>query len=159
MALVERGLVSFNLKDGKNRPCGNTYYVTMAALRAWVAAANQGARDATLIGTLRTKYMIMTEAAEVDTTVSMEVYDNAFVQPAETVLRGNKLEFKVIGGGQNRDFEVPARDTGSYTDQTDTLNVPVTEPVEMTDFVAAYAAVVVDAFGNARTITAAKIID
>lgn len=160
MALTLRAYVSFNMEDGKGRPCGNTYYVPVAAAKAYVAAADQAARDATLIGVLRLAYLAMTEAVEVDTTVSYENYESAVVPPAdETVLRGNKLSFGVTGGGQDRRFEIPARDASAYDNQDNTLEVPIISPTAMSNFVAAYAAVVTDAFGNARIIQSARVVD
>jgi len=159
MALVKRHYVSFNLIDGVKRSCGNTFYISEAAAEAWINAVDQAARDATLVGTLRTQYLIQTEAEEVDTTVSVEVYQDTVPPVTDDILRGNKLKFYVQGGGVNRDFDVPARDSDNFDQSPDSLDVSITTNADMIAFVAAYNAVVLDAFGNARHITGAKIVD
>lgn len=158
--MATRYFVSFDLKDGINRPCGNTFYISEASFQEYAAAADDAARAATDVGVFQAAYMAMTDANRYTTRVGIEDYLETLPAPlADTVLRGNKLEFGVYGGGVHRDFAIPARTPASYSQSPDSLDVSITTPAAMSAFVAAYDAVVVDAFGNSRGIVSAEIVD
>lgn len=153
-----RALVSFNLQDGVLRPCGPTFYITATAAKAYVAAVDDAARAATTVGVLRAALFPLTEAAEVATSIQYESYVAAPSNPADDVLRGNKLKVEVVAAGQDRSFTIPARQASGYVQLPDSLKIDITDAT-FDAFKDAYEAIVIDAFGNARVITAASIVD
>lgn len=160
MADTIRYVLSINCVDGVNRPCGSTFYILPAKAQAYFDAVGDTARGNTDVGLLITDYLAMTDAALVSSNVALEA--QPAVAPtglADTILRGNKLNFQYSAAGRKNDFQIPARKTASYTQSADSLNVAIDDPAAMDTFVGKYAAVVVNAYGFAATIVKANIVD
>jgi len=157
---LTRNFVSINCIDGINRACGNTFYVSNEDALAYGVAGDDAARAATEIGILVTRYLLITDAALVSVQTGIEV----LAQPApsglaDTILRGNKIEFFRSAGGLKRAFEIPARKVGAFTQSANSLQIATDAPTAMLNFVAQYNAVVLDLFENPCTILSAKLVD
>lgn len=160
MASIVRYRVTIRLIDGVERDCGNTFYVAETEWGAYVTAADDAARAATPIGALVAKYVAMTLAPLVAVEATVEyLADPAPDIPANTILRGNKLQFFHKNAGRGHDFSIPARNQAHFTQDDTTLNVSITTPTAMTDFKDAYESVVVDAYGNSGVILKARVVD
>jgi hypothetical protein len=159
MAEVIRYVWSINLIDGIERSCGNSFYVEQDEALAYLNAADAAARAATPLGILQTRYLLMTDAGHISTNVGIEIVPDPPAALADTILRGNKLKFQVRGGGTKRDFDIPARKVASYSQNPNSLEVSITAPTAMSNFVSQYQGIVVDAYGNVRTIVEAEIVD
>jgi hypothetical protein len=157
---ITRNFVSINCIDGVLRACGNTFYVSNEDMLAYAVAGDDAARAATQVGILITRYLLITDAALVSVSVGEEVLaDPAPSGLADTILRGNKLEFFRSAGGLKRSFEIPARKTGTFTQSANSLEIAVNAPTAMLNFVSQYNAVVLDLFENPCTILSGKIVD
>lgn len=159
MATTMRYVATLSGIDGVKRPCQFQTYVAEVPAKAWLAAADDAARDATLVGTLFTAVLGMTEMEVVSRTVSAENVENTTVVPDETVLRGNKLAFGMSGGGRKGTLTMPARNPASYTQSEDSLNCGLLAPAAMAAFVAAYQAVGVNIDGDDYDIVSARVVD
>jgi len=160
MADTIRYLLSINMIDGVQRPCGSSFYIDAAKAQLYLDAADDTERGNTDVGLLITDYVAMTDAVLVSTNVALEA--SPATPPgavADTVLRGNKLSFQYSAGGIKRDFQIPARKTAAFTQSADSLKVAITTPSAMSTFVAKYAQVVVNAYNVPAAIQAAKIVD
>lgn len=157
---ITRWVLSINCVDGAERPCGNSFYVPQAEAVAWNAAADDAARVLTDIGVFIDAYLDESLAIMVSVNVGKEIISDPIPAfPANTVLRGNKLQFSTGAGGKRGVFNLPARNPANYTQDAHSLEVSVTVPLAMNSFVSDYDALVVDAFGNPSTILAAKVVD
>lgn len=157
---ITRWVLSINCVDGVERPCGNSFYVPQADAVAYNAAANDAARLATDVGTFIDAYLAMTEAVLVSVNVGKEVVaDPIPAFPADTVLRGNKLQFFYGSGGRRGNFQIPARNAANYTQDAHNLDVSITAPLAMNSFVDDYDNLIVDQFGHTATILAGKVVD
>lgn len=160
MPNIIKYVLSIDCIDGINRSCGSTFYVDQAKAEAYLSAADDTARGNTDVGLLITNYLAMTDAALVKSFVGLEAQPaTAPSGLADTILRGNKLSFQYSAGGRKNDFQIPARKTSAYTQSADSLNVSISTPSAMSTFVAKYAQVVVNPYGDPAVITAAKIVD
>jgi hypothetical protein len=159
MAVFYRWVVSITTMDGVLRPSVNNFYVSEADAEAWINAADETARAATDVGVLVSKFLAMTDAAFVQTQVGMIQLNDPVSNPADTVLRGNKLAFKGRSGGRGIDFSIPARKPASFSQSVDSLQVSITSPTAMSEFVTAYNAVVTDQFGNVASVQSASVVD
>jgi hypothetical protein len=159
-ASFTRWVLSITLVDGAERTSVATFYVKQADAVAYNAAADDAARDATTLGQFIFKYTALTDMYTVAHQVGKEVVINpppGF--PADDVLRGNKLSFSTKHGGLGSAFTVPGRDATSYTQMGASVNILLDSPTNMDDFVTAYNATIIDAFGNASTIISGKVVD
>lgn len=159
MAEYIRYTCSFGLIDGVKRSCGNTFYISQADAQEYFNAADDAERAASAVGVLAAKYLGMTDALDHSINVGMEVLTEPVGTIADTVLRGNKLQFNHTHGGRGGVFNVPARKAASFSQQADSLTVSITTPTAMSDFVTAVNATVLDADGNAVTVSGASIVD
>ena len=154
-----RWVLTISLIDGAKRDCGNSYYVGETDANDYNAAADDAARALTNIGIFIARYLTMTQANYVKAQVGKLILANpAPAYPALTVLRGNKLQFKNVAGGKNGFFNLPARSASAFT-QTSGLDVSITTPLAMTNFVSAYDSTILNWDGDAELIRAAKVVD
>jgi len=157
---ITRNFISINCIDGVLRSCGNTFYVSNEDMLAYAVAGDDAARAATNVGLLVAKYLLIIDAPLVSVNAGIEVLsDPAPSGIADTILRGNKLEFFRSAGGLNRSFEVPARKVGAFTQSANSLEISVTSPTAMFNFVTQYNSMVLDLFENPCTILSGKIVD
>ncbi len=157
---LTRNFVSINLIDGVLRPCGNTFYISNEDALEYQVAGDDAARAASVVGVLVAAYLAITDGNLVSVNVGEEVLpDPPPSNPADTILRGNKLEFFRYGSGVKRAFETPTRVVGTFTQSTDSLQISITSPTAMSNFVTAYNATVLDLFGNPCTILSGKVVD
>lgn len=147
-------------KDGVLRPFSIDFYVTLAAAQIYWAAADEAARAATTVGVLMTRAIAMQSGFILEKSVTLaEINTDEFVNPGDTILRGNKLNFGIHAGIKNSVFNIPCRNNASYTQIEDSLNCQLDTPTAMTNFISAYEAIGVDSNGNAATITRATVVD
>lgn len=155
-----RWVLSINMLDGIDRPCGSTFYVSQTDAAAYNAAADDAARALTAVGILITRYVAMSDAVLVSANVGKEVIvEPAAAVPANTVMRGNKLQFTDRHAGRTGVFNIPARKAAAFTQDSGSIEVSITTPTAMSNFVAQYNLVAKDPYGNAATIRAAKVVD
>mgnify|MGYP004702187815 CR=1 FL=1 len=159
MALVDRPYLSITLVDGVGRSSVWQAYITLAEAQAYVAAANQGARDATPVGVLAGYLGVITQMAVLSTAVCLNVVNTAIGNVADTVLRGNKWEFFFNGDGRSYVFTVPGRDDSKATQSPNSLGIAIDAPTDMDNFVSQYNTVARSINGGAVEITKAVIVD
>jgi len=159
MATSMRYVATLSGIDGVKRPCVFQCYVTPTSAKAWFAAADDAARDATGLGALFTAAAAMSEMSIAARTVTGENVEDTTVVPTEDVLRGNKLAFSLSGGGRKGTMTIPARNPASYTQAEDSLNCGLLAPAAMAAFVTAYQAVGVNIDGDDYDIVAARVVD
>jgi len=159
MAATDRWVASITLIDGVLRESVVSYYVAAADAQDYLAAAPGGARDATLIGVLFARTLGISDCAEVRQSVGLEQIQDTITNPADTVLRGNKLKFSYRAGASNYSFTIPGREAAGFTQAADSLNVSLTGPTAMTNFITAFEAVAKSIYGATPDITKIVIVD
>jgi len=147
-------------KDGVLRPFEIKCYVTEASAQLYFAAADEAARALTTVGVLMTRLIAMQSGFITDKGLTLvEINDAEFTNPADTVLRGNKLNVGLHAGIKNPVFNIPCRAPTAFTQKDDSLDCKLDTPVAMTNLITAYEAIGVDSNGNAATITRVTVVD
>jgi hypothetical protein len=159
VANFTRYVLSITFKDGVQRDSVVSYYVLPAEAKAYFAAADKAARDASALGVLATKVKAMTLMFPVQVSVSIEDVTDPVTIPAVTTLRGNKLAFAMRSGGRGLTTTIPGRDPASFEQGPDSLLVALDTPSAMDDFVLAVGGHVVDQFGNTVSIIEGRVVD
>jgi len=159
MSLIDRPYVSVSILDGVGRTSVWQAYITLAEAQAYVAAANQAARDATAVGVLVAKLTAIINGAIAATSVCLSVVNTAPGNVADTVLRGDKWEFFFQADGRNYVFTVPTRDDAAMTQSPNSLGIALDDPTAMADFVSQYNTVARSINGGAVEIVKAVIVD
>lgn len=159
MAVNERYVLSITTQDGVLRPSVSSFYVGPTLAAAWLDAADAAARALTTVGLFIQAYLAMTDCAFVSATVGLEQQDDAPANPADSVLRGNKLSFSVRSGGRGLTFTIPGRKASSYSQGTDSLICALDTPSAMDTFVTRVEDVIQDAFGNPFVVRQVKVVD
>lgn len=159
MAEFLRWQVSITTMDGVLRPSVNTFNIDQADAQEYVDAADDAARAASNVGDVIAKFLAMTDGSFVKAEVGISVVNDPVTNPADSVLRGNKLLFHCRAGGRGLVFEVPSRKVASYTQSVDSRQVSITVPTAMSNFVGAVNSFVRDMFGNIFTVVSAEIVD
>lgn len=113
MALIELGRASVQVGDSAKKLASASFLISAANAEAWVAAADQTARDATNAGKLLTRALNITRAAGTEGYKLYEVckivINDAFAFPASDAGVYNSNRWKVTGKTTNAG--VPALDT------------------------------------------------
>jgi len=113
MAIVEQFLASVQVGDSANKLASGSVRVSPADARAYIAAANQAARDATDVGLLLDSMIDITRAAGTNGykkwSVEANFINDAFVYPDEDAGIYNSNKWKVTGSTTNNGL--PAIDT------------------------------------------------
>ncbi len=159
MALFTRYLLSVTLRDGVKRDSVVSFYVKDTEAQFYFDAADAAGRAATGIGILATRIEAMSDMVLVNVAVSIEDFTDPVTLPAVTVLRGNKLAFSMRAGGRGLTTTIPGRKAAAFVQGTNSLEVSLTTPTAMSNYVASVAAEVVDQFGNAAVITDGSVVD
>lgn len=159
MASTDRCVASITLKDGVKRTAVHSIYVSLTDAQEYWAAAKGAARDATKIGVYFAKTLGISAMVPVQQSVVLEQIEDTVTLPANTVLRGDKINFDYGGGGSFGQVAVPGRETGAFTQETTGLGVSITAPTAMSDYVAAFNNVAKTKFGSAATIISGKLND
>lgn len=162
MALVEVGRASFQLIDSANKESSGSFRVSPANARAYLAAADQAARDATAVGLLLARGLAITRGSEVANSyklyasVGIDWVNDAAVKPSQAaaVYRSNK--WKVTGRTTNNG--VPAIDTVYVPEylitgvdmESDGISADLTDQ-PVADFVTSFVATALSKFGTAFT--------
>lgn len=162
MALVEVGRASLQLIDSADKLSSPSFRVSPANARAYLAAADQSARDATAVGLLLGRTLAITRGSEVANSykifadVGIQWVNDAAVTPstASAVYRSNR--WKVTGRTTNNG--VPAIDTVYVPEylitgvvmESDGISADLTDqPVQ--DFVTSFIATALSKYGTAFT--------
>lgn len=162
MALIEVGRASLQLIDSANKESSISFRVTPTAARAYLAAADQAARDATAVGLLLGRALAITRGSEVANSyktfadVGIVWVNDAAVKPstAAAVYRSNR--WKVTGRTTNA--SVPAIDTVYVPEylitgvdmESDGISALLSDqPIQ--DFVTSFVATALSKYGTAFT--------
>jgi hypothetical protein len=159
MAQFVRYVASITTIDGVLRPSVSSFYVLKTDADDYLAAPDEAGRNMTSIGALFSRYMDMTQCAQASVSVGIEVQEDPVPNPADSVYRGNKLQFSVRSGGRGLNFTVPGRDPASFTQNVDALSCAVATPLAMANFISSVESTVVDAFGNPFDVTRVTVVD
>lgn len=145
--------------DGVLRDSVISFNVTESEAQEYVDAADDAGRAASVIGGLIAATLGMTDCAFVQTRVGIQVKNDPVSNPADTVLRGNKLMFHVRSGGRGLVFTIPGRKASAFAQGTDSLNVSLTTPAAMAAFVGAVELAASDQFGHGIDVQSAEVVD
>lgn len=159
MANIERWVMQITLRDGVKRDSSMSFYVPAATAKAYCAAADKTARDATVIGTLFADILATTLCTEVARRVYVEDQTDPVSAVADTVLRGNKIMVQASAGGAPLTFSVPGRDPAAYTQDTDHLTIDISEAGDFKTFIDAVAANCISLHGDSISVVGAYLND
>jgi len=159
MAEIARYILSITVIDGVNRESVIQYYVKSADAKAYMAAADTAARNATNLGVLINNVEALTLAGTMKWAISGEFLQDDPRPIADDVLRGNKLLFHLASGGRGLISTIPARDPTAYTQDADSLSIGLAAGDDVNTWVTQVNAYVVDAFGNSVVVTGGEIVD
>lgn len=159
MAFFIRPYATVTLRDGIGRESVWQAYVSQATAQAYAAAADSAARAATALGILFTKLAAVTDMEVISKGIGYMEVNDAPGDPADSVLRGNKLQFFFQGSGRSFTFTVPGRKASAYTQQTNSLEIALDTPTAMSDFVDAFNTNCKDINGSSVTVMSAQIVD
>lgn len=159
MAVITRYQATLVLIDGVKRESVVQYYVSETDALAWLNAADPTARLATAVGTLLNRANIMSLMDLVSMSVSLADLQDTVTIPAVTVLRGNKLQFSSRGSGRGFTHTLPGRDPATFTQGANSLNVSLTTPTAMSNYVTSFNATALTIDGAAQEIETGKVVD
>ena len=159
MAEIARYILSITVIDGVNRESVIQYYVKSADAKAYMAAADTAARNATNLGVLNNDVEALTLAGTMKWAISGEFLQDDPRPIADDVLRANKLLFHLASGGRGLISTIPARNPAAYTQDADSLSIGLAAGDDVNTWVTQVNAYVVDAFGNSVVVTGGEIVD
>lgn len=159
MAYFIRPYATVTLRDGIGRESVWQAYVSQGTAQAYAAAADASARAATALGVLFTKLAAVTDMEVVSKGIGYMEINDAPGDPADSVLRGNKLQFFFNGSGRSFTMSVPGRKASAYEQQANSLQIALDSPTAMSDFIDAFNTNAKDINGSSVTITSAQVVD
>jgi hypothetical protein len=159
MAIFTRYIFSVTLRDGVSRDSVVSYYVLPAEAQFYFDAADQAGRLATGLGILGTRVQAMSDMALVSVSCSIEDLTDPVALPAVTVLRGNKLAFSTRAGGRGLTTTLPGRKPASFVQGANSLEVSLTTPTAMSNWVASIASETCDQFENPQVVESGSVVD
>lgn len=159
MAEFLRWEVSITTMDGVLRPMVFQAFVSQDDAQDYLAQTDDAGRAGTALGDFISKYLLTQDGSFVQSSVGLAVVNDPVSNPADTVLRGNKILVHTRAGGRGLVFSIPARKTSAYTQEVDSLKIDITANGALKNFLAVYATVATDMFGNSVTPVAAEIVD
>lgn len=163
MATVKVGKVTHswfmsnkNPKSRRPQVASVDHYVPAAAVTAYNAAADDAARAATLIGALLSAEDALTKGVTSKVDVGFSYVQDAALPPAvsEFVYAFDKVGVSFTADGEYYTSSIPARDDANITLSSDgiTVDTGAGASTEVTDYIAAFNAVVLSEEGVAGTI-------
>ncbi len=158
MALINRWIASATYRDGVGRDSVVSIYVTESDAEEWINAMDETTRAATPIGVYFDKLDTMTAAALVSRTVTMQQVVDLPLNPADEVLRGNKLAVEFLSAGRGYVITIPARNPAAYTQKPDSLEVNLTSGV-VPAFIAAFEDVAISVNGAGVDVRRIRVAD
>lgn len=159
MANIEKWVMQITLKDGVKRDSSMAFYVPAATAKAYCAAADKAARDATVIGTMFADILACTQMTEVARRVYVEDQTDPVPAVADTILRGNKIVVQASAGGTPLTFTIPGRDPSSYTQDADHLTINIGSAGDFKTLIDAIAANCISVHGDSITVVGAYLND
>lgn len=159
MALVVKPEAFVTWLDAASRSSDTSFYVTEAAAKTYVAAADQTARDGTAIGALINATKDLSLLTAVKQGVRFSIVDDAAVKPTDVdALRGNKLTVGFTGSGRGFVVNIPGRDLTGLT-ISNGIEVSIDSGDDMEAFVTAFNAIARDINGNPANVSYARLDD
>lgn len=132
--------------------------VSAVDAKAWIAAADQTARDATAVGTLLSAFFtLMMSSQYYAKGVRSEMVNDAFVYPTPDAEAYNsnklKISYKTSLNGlpRNLEFTIPQREASSYTLESNGINVSLTAQTDIPDLIVQILATMDSLYGTAIT--------
>lgn len=159
MAEFDRWEISITTVDGVGRPMVFQSFVAEDDAQDYLSQADSAGRAGTALGDFIAKYLLTQDGAFVQSSVGLAVVNDPVSNPADTVLRGNKILVHTRAGGRGLVFTIPARKTSAYTQEVDSLKIDITAAGALKNFLTSYALVATDMFGNSVTPMSAEIVD
>jgi hypothetical protein len=159
MAEVAAHVMYVSFLDAANRLSDWQFRIQSASAKAYVAAADDTARDATAVGIALDAVKAISLLEAKDYGVRYNFTDDAVVAPTDAeALRGNKVVFGYAGSGRNFVTSVPGRDTSVMT-IVGGLNVTLEDGAAVEAFVDALETVGSDINGNSIVFQYAELND
>jgi hypothetical protein len=158
MANFERAKAFITFKDGANRTSTVEWNVPLATARAYWAAANKGARDATAIGLLFAAAALCSLLVVERTGVYLEDQESPITLPAKTALRGNKIVTGFLSNAKNYTFTLPGRDPTKYTPSSG-ITIDFEAEGDYADFLALFQSTCISDNGGPVTVMEAYVND
>lgn len=159
MANYPRWLASVTLRDYALRDSVFQVYVPEATAKAYFAAADKAARDATTIGGLMTALSTVSKMKEVQRSVTI-IDETAPVADADTgVARGNKIVMYGQAGPDGWTLTIPGRDETAYTLKTDSIEIDVDADGDLKTFIQVLTVCAIGKNGYSIDVQSAAIND
>lgn len=159
MALINKYVASVTYRDGVQRDSVVSVYVSEADAEAWITAADETARTATDVGTLFEKMDALVAGTLIRRSVSLEQLVDLPANPADDILRGNKLAVEFIADGRNYVMTIPCRNPASFTQKDDSLEVELGTGAAVPAFITAFQNVAVTRAGDSVTVRRIRVAD
>lgn len=168
MATVKTGIVTHswlmsnkNAKSKRPQIASVTHYVAAAAVTAYNAAADDAAREATLIGALLVAENDLTKGVEVKVDVGFAYVQSAAIPPtvSEFVFAFDKIGVSFQADGEYYVSSVPARNDANLVMSSDgiTIDTGAGASDEVNAYIAAFNAVVLSEELVAGTVVGMNI--
>lgn len=159
MANYPTWVAEIGLRDGVKRDSIMSFRVPEATAKLYMAAVDKAARDATAIGLLLSAVLTVSLCAERYRRVYVEDKTAPVTNPADTVLRGNKVVVGYQSGPGNYTFTIPGRDPSAYTQNADEVTIDISATGEFADFLALVASTALGPTGLSVAATEAYLND
>lgn len=153
MAWVEYGMQAYiSLVDSRNKISVHAVNVATADAKAYVAAADEAARNATDIGIYFNEVIDLSEAEPVDRGVRYNTKNDALIVPAvdAEIYNFDKISIGWSSGLRNFVTTIPARDMAAVTVVARNGDIDMTGGAAQ-DWIQAFLDVAVDPDGNPAT--------
>jgi hypothetical protein len=148
-------------KNTRPKSASVTHYVAAAAVTAYNAAADDAARDATLIGTLITKENALTKGVHYKVDVGFSYVDSAAIPPtvSDNAFAFDKFGISFSADGEYYVSSIPARLMTAVDMSSDgiTVNTGTGATTETTGYIAAFNGVVLSEELVAATIVGMNV--
>lgn len=156
MAFVDRWIMTITVRDGVQRDSAISFYVPAAKAQAWIAAADRTTTD---LYTLEQATLGITAAYHVSTQVSKLELQDSVGDPADNILRGNRLIISLAANARNYTLTVPARDILAYTQKQDSVECVLENEDALETFVTAFETHATTINGGTPTVRKVAVAD
>lgn len=133
--------------------------VSVADGQAWVAAADQAARDATKVGLLFASIVALTAATVHDYSVQLVAENDTFAFPAaeDNVFLFDKLTVGYRAALDRYTITIPARDGTAFEMESNGIDVVLDDADDVADFIAQFEDTALAKNGSAPNVEYIKI--
>lgn len=166
MAEIMVYMAQLTLQDRAKKVTTWEMRVSTADGQAWVAGANQAARDATDVGVLLDHvFDVVGSSQYLSKGVEARAANDAFVPPSgeAEVYNSNKINVSyattLSGLPRNLQVTIPQRDPSSYELESNGINIVLEDGDEIEALVTALEATALSIYGTAITVTEMTVND